>query len=105
MVNLAKCLQESFENCFGAWSRFVAKWTCTVFFISFVLFVYLSKLTFQALTFSLGSSFFSFYSKFEDESIIWTTAGNPSLQNKFASELLFEGAASIRPITLGFEAK
>ena len=42
---------------------------------------------------------------FEDEQIIWTTQGNESLQNKAASELLFEGGASIRPITLGFEAK
>ena len=55
--------------------------------------------------YAIGSGFFTKMKAFEDEQIIWTTQGNESLQNKAASDLLFEGGASIRPITFGFEAK
>ena len=54
----------------------------------------------------LGGGFFSKFSKFEDEQVIWTTEGNQSLLNKEASTALFEGSSSsVRPVRIMIDAK
>jgi hypothetical protein len=65
-----KSLQEKLEtalnNIFGAWGVIVATHPCKVFWLSLLGFIGLSS----------GMAQFTAY---EDESVIWTPAGNPSL--------------------------
>ena len=45
------------------------------------------------------------YDTFEDEQLIWTPEGNPSLKNKERAEELFDDFSSARRVSIIVEAK
>lgn len=80
------------ERLFSGWADIIARRTCWVFCISLVFFFILAAGMTQS-------------KEYEDEEVIWTPAGNPTLKNKEKAEVLFDEAEKYRTVSLIIEAK
>jgi len=81
------------ESFFRGYAEFVYKYTCLVFLLSLVWFV------------AMTAGFFLCSSEYDDESVIWTPEGNPTLQAKEKGEELFAKEEKYRFISVLFESK
>lgn len=80
------------EHIFSGWADIVSRRTCLVFWVSLVLFIAISTGMLQAKS-------------YEDETVIWTPAGNPTLVAKEKGEELFNGEQKFRFLSVIFESK
>lgn len=77
---------------FSGWADIVARRTCLVFWISLLVFI----------LFSTGMSQSTLY---EDENVIWTPSGNPTLKAQDKSKALFVKEEKYRAVSIIWEIK
>lgn len=74
--NCQEKVESFFNNLFGSWATIVARNPCKVFWLSILVFIGFASGMGQARN-------------FEDEQLVWTPKGNPSVKNRDRGQEMF----------------